>query len=90
MCVARTAALQGGVEKQKVNGSRDVVQQSVHYVQESKESHARNIIGQTKTDPRQVQNRPIVKNKPTSAENGKVYPGIWTTLASPKKGKAVC
>ena len=39
MCCARTAALQGGYEKQKVNASRDFLQQSLHHVQKSFESY---------------------------------------------------
>ena len=42
MCCARTAALQGGLEKQKVNASRNFLQQSVHNVQQSQESYAKN------------------------------------------------
>ena len=42
MCCARTAALQGGSEKQKVNASRDFLQQSLHHVQKSFESYAEN------------------------------------------------
>ena len=41
MCCARTAALQGGFEKQKVNARRDFIQQSVHHVQQSYESYAK-------------------------------------------------
>ena len=33
MCVARTAALHGGNEKQKVHASRDFLQQFLHHVQ---------------------------------------------------------
>ena len=42
MCCARTAALQGGFEKQKVNARRGFLQQSVHRVQQSHESYAKN------------------------------------------------
>ena len=42
MCCACTAALQGGYEKQKVNASRDFLQQSVHNVQQSQERYAKN------------------------------------------------
>ena len=35
MCFARTAALQGGFEKQKVNASKEFLQQFVHHVQKS-------------------------------------------------------
>ena len=42
MCCARTAALQDGYEKQKVNASRDFLQQSLHHVQKSIESCAKN------------------------------------------------
>ena len=45
MCCARTAALQGGYEKQKVNASRDFLQQSLHHVQKSFESYAKNMFG---------------------------------------------
>ena len=41
MCCARTAALQGGYEKQKVNASSDFLQQSLHHVQKSFESYAK-------------------------------------------------
>ena len=41
MCFARTAALQGGYEKQKVTASRDFLQQSLHHVQKSVESYAK-------------------------------------------------
>ena len=40
MCCARTAALQGGFEKQNVNASGDFLQQSLHLVPESFESYA--------------------------------------------------
>ena len=43
MCFARTAALQGGFEKQKVNASKEFLQQFVHHVQKSFESYARNM-----------------------------------------------
>jgi hypothetical protein len=42
MCCARTAALQGGYEKQKVNASRDFWQQSLHRVRKSRESYTKN------------------------------------------------
>ena len=42
MCFARTAALQDGYEKQKVNASRDFLQQSLHHVQKGFESYAKN------------------------------------------------
>ena len=42
MCFARTAALQGGFEKQKVNAGKDCLQQPVHHVQKSFESYAKN------------------------------------------------
>ena len=42
MCCARTAALLGGDEKQKVNASRDFLQQSLHHVQKSFASYAKN------------------------------------------------
>ena len=42
MCCARTAALQDGYEKQQVNASRDFLQQSLHHVQKSFESNAKN------------------------------------------------
>ena len=42
MCCVRTAALQGGYEKQKVNASRGFLQQSQHHVQKSFESYAKN------------------------------------------------
>ena len=45
MCCARTAALQGGYEKQKVNASRDFLQHSLHHVQKSLESYAKNMFG---------------------------------------------
>ena len=45
MCFARTAALQGGCEKQKVNASRDFLQQSMHHVQPSPESYTKNTFG---------------------------------------------
>ena len=41
MCCARTAALQGGYEKQKVNASRGFLQQSLHHVPKSLESYAK-------------------------------------------------
>ena len=41
MCFARTAALQGGFEKQKVKASKDFLQQFVHHVRKSFESYAR-------------------------------------------------
>ena len=44
MCCARTAALQGGYEKQKVNASRDFLQQSLHHVQKSFESYAKDMV----------------------------------------------
>ena len=45
MRCARTAALQGGYEKQKVNASRDFLQHSLHHVQKSLESYAKNMFG---------------------------------------------
>ena len=42
MCCARTAALQGGNEKQKVNDSRDFLQQFLHHVPKPPQSHAKN------------------------------------------------
>ena len=39
MCFARSAALQGGFEKQKVNASKGFLQQSMRHVQESFESY---------------------------------------------------
>ena len=42
MCCARTAALQGGNEKQKVNASRDFLQHSLHHVQKSFASYGKN------------------------------------------------
>ena len=44
MCCARTAALQGGYEKQKVNASRNVLQQSLHHVLTSCESYAKYVV----------------------------------------------
>ena len=44
MCCARTAALQDGYEKQQVNASRDFLQQSIHHVQKSFESYAKNML----------------------------------------------
>ena len=44
MCCARTAALQGGYEKQQVNASRDFLQQSIHHVQKSFASYAKNML----------------------------------------------
>ena len=41
MCCARTAALQGGYEKQQVNASRDFWQQSKHHVRKSFESYTK-------------------------------------------------
>ena len=41
MCCARTAALQGGYEKQKVKASRDFLQQLLHHVQKSFASYAK-------------------------------------------------
>ena len=43
MCCACTAALQGGYQKQKVNASRDFLQQSLPHVQKSFESYAKNM-----------------------------------------------
>ena len=43
MCFARTAALQGGFEKEKVNASKEFLQQFVHEVQKSFESYAGNM-----------------------------------------------
>ena len=43
MCCARTAALQGGSVKHKVNASRDFLQQLLHHVQKSFESYAKNM-----------------------------------------------
>ena len=43
MCFARTAALQGGFEKQTVNASKEFLQQFAHHVQKSFESYARNM-----------------------------------------------
>ena len=37
MCCARTAALQGGYEEQKMNASRDFMQQSLRHVQNVQE-----------------------------------------------------
>ena len=42
MCCARTAALQGGYKKQKMNTSRDFLQQLLHQVPKSLESYAKN------------------------------------------------
>ena len=44
MCCARTAALQGGFEKQKVNASKGVLQQSMRHVQKSFESYGKNML----------------------------------------------
>ena len=43
MCFARTAALQGGFEKQKVNASKGFLQQSMRHVQKSFESYGKNM-----------------------------------------------
>ena len=43
VCCARTAALQGGYEKQKVKASRDFLQQLLHHVPKSLESYAKNV-----------------------------------------------
>ena len=43
MCFARTAALQGEFEKQKVNASKGFLQQSMRHVQKSFESYGKNM-----------------------------------------------
>ena len=58
MCFARTAALQGGFEKQKVNASRDFLHQSLHHVQKSFESYARNMFcSRVRHGPKSIKHR---------------------------------
>ena len=58
MCCARTAALHGGYEKQKVNASRDFWQQSLHHVQKSFESYAKNMFcSRVRHAPKSIKHR---------------------------------
>ena len=86
MCCARTAALQGGCVKQKVNASRDFLQQSMHPVQPSFESYAKTTFGSclAKTS------RPRAKNVPTWSQHTPVLAWISEFWPPTKEGKAVC
>ena len=58
MCFARTAALQGGFEKQKVNANKDSLQQFVHHVPKSFESYARNMFcSRVRHVPKSIEHR---------------------------------
>ena len=79
MRCARTAALQGGYEKQKVNASRDFLQHSLLHVQKSLESNAKPQEAQCRTkcmkklrkiQPRDLPTLPWTLPEPSEIESG--------------------
>ena len=64
MCCARTAAQQGGYEKQKENACRDFLQQSLHHVRQCVESYQTNAQKRTKSDNKRNQNRKMFQQAP--------------------------